>query len=68
MRLYDIKLETNVGDVMIDDVYEYTFSRWSMFYSTADEQVGKIACSFIKRAYRQLHGSSRWVEIKLKRK
>jgi hypothetical protein len=67
MKLYSIKLQTKLGELVIDDVKEYVFARQYMYYSKADETVGRIARQDITKAFRQLEGSTRWVEIRPKK-
>ncbi len=67
MKLYSIKLQTNVGEVVIDEVKEYVFARQYMYYSTSGDTVGRIARQDITRAFRQLEGSTRWIEIRPKK-
>ncbi len=63
-KLYSIKLETKVGDIKIEGVEEYVFAKKYMYYSTIDDDVGRIVRSNIFKAFRQLRGSTKWVEIK----
>ena len=61
---YMIKLDTKLGEVVIEDVIEYVFAKQYFYYSTK-EVVNRIERASIHRAYRLL-SSSKWIPINMK--
>lgn len=66
MKSYTIKLETKLGDLKIENVFEFVFAKYFLYYSTVDGNVCRIDRSNIKKAYRLINNSSKWVDIHTK--
>ena len=62
---YTIKLDTKVGEVIIEDVIEYVFAKQYFYYSTKDI-VNRIERISIYKAYRLLSGTI-WIPINMKK-
>lgn len=62
---YTIKLDTKVGEVIIEDVVEYVFAKQYFYYSTK-EIVNRIERTSIYRAFRLLSGT-KWIPINMKK-
>lgn len=66
LKSYILKLETTLGILDLSDVIEFVFAKRYMYYSTSDDRVGRIRRGNIKKAFRLISGSSKWVEVKMK--
>ena len=63
---YTIKLDTEVGEIIVDNVEEYVFAKKYLYYSLMNNEVGRIPRSRIRKAFRKFRGSSRWIKIHAK--
>lgn len=62
---YTIKLDTKLGEMVIENIVEYVFAKHYFYYST-EENVNRIERKAIHKAYRLL-SSSKWIPINMKK-
>lgn len=63
VSLYTLKIQTNLGEVVVENVLEFVFGKRFLYYSTEDDKVGRISRSSIQKSYRQLENRAEWSEI-----